>query len=528
MSTSFTKELRVFAARGVFDAQAAARPSRALLFWAMLLLVVGAVLAMYWPTVASMVHQWETSSAYNYGFLVAPISAYLVWLQRHDVGTPAPARASLSRLLGVAIAAAFALAWLAADTVGINLGRHLALVGMLQGVFLAILGGPDYKKLAFALNYLWLMVPAGEFLIRPLQVAAHAGSALLLQASYIPVFTEGMLIDVPQGSFLVEESCAGLNFFLSALALSLLYGKLIYSRLSARLWCVAVALIASVAANVVRIYLIIALTQWTRQKIGLADDHLLFGWGFFAVVMFVLMYVGIKGQRAALAPAVPSASKSTFAPRLSPHVLAFGAAAVAMAGLGAASAAVAAAQAVVSPVNLAVPRAIGTWRVDPAAAMNWMPAAVPGDAAVSATYTNGSRHTIDIAATLYNPQREGREAAAADNGAVAAGSAWSHTRLGVKNVNVGARDVAAAYATLTARPGARRVFYWYEVGGCRGASRLQAKLCAAREKISGRASPGIFVAVSAAENGDPAGADAALTDFLAHWPALLPAGPVED
>jgi exosortase A len=520
MRVQITKELGVLAAPSAFHGQSTAHSTRAHAFWAALLLGVGVVLLMYWSTVASMVHQWETSSAYNYGFLVAPISVYLVWLQRHDVGMAAPARATLSRLLGVAVVSGFALAWLAADTLEINLGRHLALVGILQGVFLAMLGGGSYKKLAFAFNYLWLMVPAGEFLIRPLQVAAHAGSTLLLQASNIPVFTEGMLIEVPQGNFMVEEGCAGLNFFLSALALSLLYGKLIYRSMSTRLLCVAVGLIAAVAANIVRIYLIIALTEWSQQKIGLADDHLLFGWGFFAVVMFVLMYVGMKGQHAAPV----GVSAHALAPRLSPHVLTFGAAAVVMAGLGAASAAVAASLAVISPMELVLPRDIGTWRMETAAPASWIPAAVPGDALAAATYTNGAGHKIDMAATRYNPQREGHEAAAAENGAAADGSGWAVARLTQQNVSIGARDVAAASATLEARSGRRQVFYWYEVGDCLTASRLQAKLCAARDKVSGRASPGVFVAVSSAENGDPGGAAAALTNFMANLPALLPAG----
>lgn len=265
---------------------------------------LGALLLLYLPTAASAVHLWNTSSAYNYAYLIAPISAALIWADRRALARAVPEPTAL----GAALAGVFALAWLAADLLDIDEGRHIALVGMMQGLALGLLGPRLYKFLTFPLLYLFFLVPTGTFLLEPLQVAAHASNVALLRASGVPVYAEGFLIEVPAGSFLVEPGCAGLNFFLVALALSLLYGRLSYRSTAARVICVGVALATSVIANILRIFLIIGLAQATDRRIDITADHLLYGWGFFGVVILLAMWLGTK------IPAAPPA------PRVAPQV----------------------------------------------------------------------------------------------------------------------------------------------------------------------------------------------------------------
>ncbi|MGE3476601.1 MAG: exosortase A [Rhodospirillaceae bacterium] len=249
-----------------------------------------AMAALYFSTVASAVHLWNTSSAYNYAYLIAPVSAALIWADRRQLARAIPA----PNYGGVAVAGAFSVAWLAGALLGIDEGRHLAFVGMMQGLALALLGWRITRFLAFPLLYLFFLVPTGTFLLTPLQTLAHHANVALLKASGVPVYAEGFMIQVPAGSFLVEPGCAGLNFFLVALALSLLYGRLTYATMTARAVCVGTALLISIVANIVRIYIIIGLAQATNRRIDITADHLLYGWGFFGVVMLCAMWVGTK------------------------------------------------------------------------------------------------------------------------------------------------------------------------------------------------------------------------------------------
>jgi exosortase A len=265
-----------------------------------LLVCLVALGALYFSTVASAIHLWNTSSAYNYAYLIAPISLALIWADRHQLRRAVPA----PNFWGVAVAGVFSAAWLAGELLGIDEGRHIAFVGMLQGLALAFLGWRLYRFLAFPLLYLFFLVPTGTFLLTPLQTVAHHANVALLKASGVPVYAEGFLIQVPTGSFMVEPGCAGLNFFLVALALSLLYGRLTYATMTARMVCVGVALLTSIVANIVRIYLIIGLAQATNRRIDITADHLLYGWGFFGVVMLCAMWLGTKARAKPAEPRV--------------------------------------------------------------------------------------------------------------------------------------------------------------------------------------------------------------------------------
>ncbi len=270
-----------------------------------------ALLVLYFSTAASAVRLWNNSSAYNYAYLIAPISLALIWADRRQLSRAVPA----PTFWGVAAAGAFSVAWLAGELLGIDEGRHIAFVGMLQGLALAFLGRRLYRFLAFPLLYLFFLVPTGAFLLTPLQTLAHYANVALLKASGVPVYAEGFLIQVPAGSFLVEPGCAGLNFFLVALALSLLYGRLTYATMTARIVCTGVALLTSIAANIVRIYIIIGLAQATNRRIDITADHLLYGWGFFGVVMLCAMWLGAKvkakpAEVRILAPAAHEAAPS--------------------------------------------------------------------------------------------------------------------------------------------------------------------------------------------------------------------------
>jgi len=478
-----------------------------------LLFGVVAIIGLFWSTATSAVYLWHTSSAYTYGYLIAPIAAYLVWEERAVLArmTAVP---SITGVIGVV---AFSFVWLLADVLGINEGRHIALVGMLQGMFLAVLGTAIYWKLVFPFNYLWLMVPAGEFLYAPLQAIAHAGSTALLKVSGIPVFADGILIQVPQGNFIVDPGCAGLNFLLAAVALSLVYGKLMYDRLWARGLCVLIAVATSVAANAVRIYLIIALTEWTEQRIGLADDHLLFGWGFFALVMLALMWVGLRFAQ----PRIPAQTAlSRRPPPSAMRRIGIVAAAVLAAAVGPAMSMVSSVSGVAPAAATALPQQLGPWQLQQSMGTPWSPRTIPGDALVRGTYGSGTGRQVDVAITHYFSQREGREAAAAGNGAAEPGT-WTVLRTVDLIVRLAETDARVAAAALQGRSTLRTALYWYDTAGCQTASRLRAKICVARQRLRGRAPPGAFVAISAEHGVDPAGAEQDLRDIAQRLPPVM-------
>ena len=249
---------------------------------------VVALIALFWDTAASAVKLWWGQPTYNYAFLILPISAYLVWRKRGEVQAETPT----GSLWGVVTVATFALIWLVSDAAEINEGRHIAFVGMLLGILLACLGWRIFKILSFPFLYLFLLVPTGTVLLPLLQQIATHISSEIVRWFGIPVYTEGFFIEVPSGSYHIEPGCAGLNFILATLALAPLYAYLLYRSLWKRLIAVVVALALAIIMNGVRIAGIIALAHWGGPKLNIVDDHLLYGWAFFAMVLFAAGYAG--------------------------------------------------------------------------------------------------------------------------------------------------------------------------------------------------------------------------------------------
>jgi exosortase A len=470
-----------------------------------------ALLVLYWQTAVTAVEQWHSSSAYSYGYLIAPIVMFLIWRDRRQLAQ----EHVQPTMLGVAVTVLFGAAWLAADFLSIAEGRHLAFVGMIQGIVLAVVGLRIYRRIAFPMLYLFLMVPTGTFLLGPLQRLSHAGSVWLIKLSGIPVFAEGTFIQVPEGGFVVEPGCAGLNFLLTALALSLLYGKLTYASLRARTLCVATALGVAIAANIMRIYVIIVLTQVTHRKLDIADDHLLYGWGFFALIMLAMMWIG---GRFATPPAAkpndperePSASVSTA--RLGGAV----AAVVIFAAIPPALAAITAANPIASAVVM--PDSIGPWQRVTGDAVVWRPTSGEGAALGEARYEwNGAR--ADVAIVAYRAQANGQEAASADN--QPASPPWSTMSHGAAIVETGTASVPVSETVVRNGQTLRSVLSWYDSAGCATTSRLRAKVCAALARAHGHAAPGAFIAISADRDNDGI-ADAALVALARE---LVSAGP---
>jgi exosortase A len=262
--------------------------------WPLALALLGGALtltlALYFDSARSAVDLWWNRSAYNHGFLILPISLYLIWDKREALAamTPRPDR------LGLVVIAGFSFAWVLSRSAGINEGEHFALVGVIEGVVLAVLGRQLFMSMLLPMAYLWLMVPTGTVLYPVLQTMAHWLSVLMLELSGIPVFAEGYLIEVPIGLYDVAPGCSGLNFILASLALAPLYGYMMFDGMRKRLIAIAVMLGIAVLANGIRIYGIIALAEFTDKRIDIIDDHLLYGWGFFAVILALAGYIGSR------------------------------------------------------------------------------------------------------------------------------------------------------------------------------------------------------------------------------------------
>jgi exosortase A len=258
---------------------------------------LAALLVVFAPTWIAMAKVWANSETYGHGMAVAPIAVWLVWRQRTQLAALTP---SVS-WVGVAGLAVCCVGWLAAELAGINVVTQFAFTGMIVCLVLALTGWSVAKAMAFPLLFLFFMVPAGEVFNPPLMDGTANATVWALQFSGIPVYREGMNFALPTGRWSVVEACSGLRYVLAAAMLGALFAYLNFARWTQRVIFFGVSILVAVVANWMRAYLIVLMGHFSNMKWGVGDDHVVYGWVFFGITMFVLFWMGAKWRDAATA-----------------------------------------------------------------------------------------------------------------------------------------------------------------------------------------------------------------------------------
>jgi len=242
--------------------------------WAgLILLTIGDWSEMAW--------QWWNSSTCNHILFVPPILAWLVWLRVPELAKLRPE----AWWPGLGWFACGVLLHVAGSAGGISLFAQLAAVVMLQGAVISLLGPRLGAGLLFPLGYMVFLVPFGDEIVPPLQLATAHMAVALTHLSGVPATIHGVLIDTPVGRFEVAEACSGIKFLIAMIALGTLVAHLGFRSGRRRAIFLAACVIVPILANGVRAWGTIYVAQFRGVAFAAGFDHIVYGWVFFAIVM---------------------------------------------------------------------------------------------------------------------------------------------------------------------------------------------------------------------------------------------------
>lgn len=268
-----------------------------------LLLVIPGLLALYWQTTLSMVSIWGRSDTFAHGYVIAPISMWLIWRRRSVLLALTPqVQWSVCWLLLLA-----SCLWAVAELAQVNVVKQFALVLMLPLTVWAALGWRVTRQMLFPLGFLLLMVPFGEVFLLPMMNFTADFTVAALRLTGIPVYRDGLSFMIPSGRWSVVEACSGLRYLIASFTLGLLYAYLTYQSSWKRLVFILASILVPILANGLRAYMIVMLGHLSGMKLAVGVDHLIYGWLFFGVVMLAMYWVGAY-WREDEAPLVASAA----------------------------------------------------------------------------------------------------------------------------------------------------------------------------------------------------------------------------
>ena len=458
----------------------------ALLTGAVLLLLV----AVFWPTLYSMIEIWERSETFTHGYLVFPISAWLIWRQRAELAQVQP----VPDLRGLLLLAVSGAAWLLADAGSVNVVAQYGFVGMLIAAIWTLLGWRFVWAAFFPLAFLLAAVPVGEFLIQPLMGVTADMTVTLLQLTGIPVYREGMYFSIPSGDWSVVEGCSGLRYLIASVTLGVLYAYLTYRSWKRRLLFTLAAIIVPIFANSGRAYMIVMIAHLSDMKLALGVDHYIYGWVFFGFVMLLLFWIGSfwREDDQPQAPRAVAAEAGMARPRpCVPAVVAI----VLVAGLWPVYAAWLAARPLPSMPELQVEAASG-WQ--PAESFtDWVPHWIGADRQLRQTYGQAGR-SVMLELNYYATQRQDAELINSQNFMIRQKDPlWSNVGESVVTVEIDGQSRAVRQARLRGADGQRLlVWQWNLINGVPVVNDHQAKFVLALDRVRLRRDDGLSVLIA--------------------------------
>lgn len=471
---------------------------------------------LFWQEIVGAYRVWIGSTAYSHCFLVLPVALYLLWERRGVVASLGP-QPDFRVLLLLPL---LSVAWLLAAVLNILEIQQFLLLTMVQVTLLAVLGWRIYRLLLGPLLYLYLLVPSGDFLVPTLQDITARFVVWLLGVFHVPTFSDGIVISIPEGDFIVAEACAGLRFLIASIAFAAFFSLMVYRSWWRRTAFIALAMTVPIFANGIRAWGIIYLAHLTNDVTAVEADHIIYGWGFFSAIILLLIVIGIRfADGGPVRPAPSNDAAPGFALRAPVVATAL---AVALAALGPLyTGFLESARWRLDLAQAAPPTVAAPWHLDAHFADTWEPNVVSPDREFRDSLSAGDRQVQRYIA-LYDAYGRHNNLVRSPN-RIYDEDNWVRTTLGTTTVAIDGKPATIDTAELRYENHNRLVWYFYVVGGTVTGNPLEAKLRQAKLILSGRPAISAFVAIATEDPMTPDGhPERVLADFLAASEPLAP------
>jgi exosortase A len=447
------------------------------MLWIVALACVAIVVA-YSSTFADMAHKWLSDASYQHGLVVPFISIWLAWRVRSELSL-VPFKPSW---FGVPVLLAIGVVWLVARAVDIKVIEQLAATALIPVTVVTLLGSRAGRVLAFPLAFLLLAVPIGQALVPFLMQFTADFTVAALRASGIPVFREGVFFSVPAGHFEVAKACSGVRYLSASFAFGALFAYLMLRSASRRALFVLLSIVVPIIANGIRAYLIVLIASLSDMRYGVSVDHIVYGWIFFAPVIALLLWIGLRMSKREQASQTPPAPSSTIAATGSSGLFPVHVVATLLAILAAPLLFRSLDRATPKPIESAavavqLPDACAPWSAAQASGVAWQPDFKGALANATTDYVGAGGARISAYRAVYQTARDGgSEMISAGNQLEGGGEERRTFPRTLRLEMPAAAPLRVGEATVSGAAGEMRLaWFWYDIGSERTSSPVRAK-----------------------------------------------------
>jgi len=271
-------------------------------------------LVVFWKPLTGLIRFSLTHDYGSYIILVAPASAYIIYLKRREIFSQLQSGLLAGSILFLAGAILY---WFSHRRVltflqsGYESAEILAIVILWISGFILAYGTQAFAKARFPLLFLLFLVPIPDFLLRNVVVLLQAGSAevayWVLRLLNVPVFKQGFTLQLPTLSVEVAEQCSGIRSSLALLITTLLVGEFVLRSAWRKSILVASIVPILILKNGVRIVAVCLLTIYVDHGFLHGWLHTSGGIVFYVLGLVILIpiIVALRNSDKRYQPALP-------------------------------------------------------------------------------------------------------------------------------------------------------------------------------------------------------------------------------
>jgi exosortase D (VPLPA-CTERM-specific) len=245
------------------------------------------LIVIFQSTFSLLLATWQLEE-YSHGMLIPVISAWLLWQRRAQFAS-LPFEGSWA---GVALVLAGLAVYFLGSLAAITTVDAYALVFVIAGCVLAVMGWKAFRLAMVPIALLLLMNPLPQFLYANissyLQLISSQIGVAVIRLFGISVYLEGNVIDLGIYQLEVAEACSGLRYLFPLMSVGAIMAYLIHGKAWLR-WTIFLSTIPlTILMNSCRIGVIgLLVDRWgVEQATGFV--HLFEGWVVFMLCLLLL------------------------------------------------------------------------------------------------------------------------------------------------------------------------------------------------------------------------------------------------
>lgn len=275
--------------------------------------------SLYFETTNSLFVRWvKWDESLSHGLIIVGLFFYFLF-----ASSPISAQKdSLPiRLLTLIALGCSSVTWYFSNLINLQIIEQLSLLSIMVILFMAVFGMHVLKQYMSLFLLLIFTIPIWDQLTDPLVNLSGLIVGKMVRLIGLPAVIDSNSIFIPFGEIVIADGCSGLRYLTISLAIAYIISYLNGYSLKRLFVALIIATVIGLAANWLRIFILVIVGYESQMQSSLMKDHEYFGWVLFAIILFPAIY---------FAPVVKPSPRLNAAPNSRPKLVA----AIALLSLG--------------------------------------------------------------------------------------------------------------------------------------------------------------------------------------------------